>query len=65
MHLTLNQEEKLIISKVAQAAQQLGLKAFVVGGFVRDKLLGRPCKDIDIVCLGDAIILADKVSLLD
>lgn len=64
MHLTLTKEERFIISKVAQAAQQLGLKAFVVGGFVRDKLLGRLCKDIDIVCLGDAIVLAEKVSSL-
>lgn len=64
MHLTLTKEEVFIISKVAQSAQQLGLKAFVVGGFVRDKLLGRPCKDVDIVCMGDAIELAEMVSSL-
>ncbi|MFN5423226.1 MAG: HD domain-containing protein, partial [bacterium] len=64
MHLTLDPKEKFIISKVAEAAKELGLASFVVGGFVRDKLLGRPCKDIDIVCLGDAIALAEKVSSL-
>ena len=64
MQFILDQNEKLIISTVAEAAEQVGVKAFVVGGFVRDKLLGRPCKDIDIVCLGDAIALAERVSSL-
>ena len=64
MQVQLEQQEKVIIGKVAEAAKHLSLPAFVVGGFVRDKLLGRPCKDIDIVCLGDAIALANKVSEL-
>ncbi len=50
--------ESKIIKKVAEAALKLNVEAFVVGGFVRDKLIGRDCKDIDIVCLGDAIELA-------
>ena len=62
MQVKLEQLESLIIGKVAEAANQLQLPAFVVGGFVRDKLLGRPCKDIDVVCLGDAIALANAVS---
>lgn len=64
MQVKLEKLEILIIGKVAEAAKQLSLPAFVVGGFVRDQLLGRPCKDIDIVCLGDAIALANKVSEL-
>ena len=64
MQVQLEQQEKVIIGKVAEAAKHLSLPAFVVGGFVRDKLLGRPCKDIDIVCLGDAIALANKASEL-
>ncbi len=64
MQVQLEQQEKVIIGKVAEAAKHLSLPAFVVGGFVRDKLLGRPCKDIDIVCLGDAIALANKTSEL-
>ena len=64
MQVKLEKLETLIIGKVAEAASQLQLPAFVVGGFVRDKLLGRPCKDIDVVCLGDAIALANKVSEL-
>jgi len=64
MQVKLEKLETLIIGKVAEAASQLQLPAFVVGGFVRDKLLGRLCKDIDVVCLGDAIELANKVSEL-
>ena len=64
MQVKLENLETVIIGKVAEAAKHLSLPAFVVGGFVRDKLLGRPCKDIDIVCLGDAIALANKVSEL-
>lgn len=37
-------------------------KVFVIGGFVRDLLLNRPCKDIDIVIEGSGIELAEKVA---
>jgi len=58
MPISLTSQESLIIKQVAEATSTLGVQAFVVGGFVRDKLIGRNCKDIDIVCLGDAIELA-------
>jgi len=35
---------------------------FVVGGYVRDLLLGKVSKDIDVVCLGSGIDLARKVA---
>ena len=60
MPFYLTAEEQSIISKVSVAAKKLGVRTFIVGGFVRDRLLGRPCKDIDIVCLGDAILLAEE-----
>ncbi len=47
---------------VAQAAQKLGVEAYVVGGYVRDFLLERECKDIDIVCVGSGIKLANEVA---
>ena len=64
MLLQLSNHEKKIIELVSIAANSLGIRAFVVGGFVRDKLLGRPCMDIDIVCLGDAIELANAYQAL-
>ncbi len=47
---------------VAQSAREIGVPAYVVGGFVRDRLLGRPTKDIDIVCVGDGILLAETMA---
>jgi len=52
MNLLCSDKELFIIKKTAQAAKELGIKAWVVGGFVRDKLLNRPTKDIDIVNQG-------------
>jgi putative nucleotidyltransferase with HDIG domain len=40
------------------------VEAYVVGGFVRDLVLKRPSKDIDIVCLGSGIELAKKTQAL-
>lgn len=62
MNISYTTEEKIIIGKIAAAAQSLSLNACLVGGFVRDKLLNRPVKDIDVVCLGDAIQLAHAVA---
>ena len=50
--------------KVSHAATQLGQPAYVIGGFVRDKILGRPTKDVDIVTVGDGIALAHEVAAL-
>lgn len=45
---------------IAQCAASLQLQAFVIGGFVRDALLGTACKDVDIVTDGDGIELAQE-----
>lgn len=62
MNLPCSHNELMVLQKVAGAARDLGMDAWVVGGFVRDKLLGRPTKDIDIVCIGDGIALAEKTA---
>ena len=41
---------------------QQGVRAFVIGGYVRDCFLGRPSKDIDIVVEGSGIAIAEAVA---
>lgn len=53
-----------IFSMIGKAADNLALESYVIGGFVRDQLLNRPCKDIDVVCLGSGIDLAIEVARL-
>ncbi len=53
-----------VFKKIAEAATQLNTDAYVIGGFVRDLLLDRPSKDIDVVTSGDGIQLAGKVAEL-
>ncbi|MBQ3644421.1 MAG: CCA tRNA nucleotidyltransferase [Candidatus Riflebacteria bacterium] len=50
-----------LLTQIGQIAEELGLKAYVVGGFVRDLLLGKANFDIDIMVEGDAIPFATKV----
>ncbi|MCD8208652.1 MAG: HD domain-containing protein [Bacteroidales bacterium] len=50
-----------IFRTVSVAARESGVRAFVIGGFVRDCFLGRPCKDIDIVVEGSGIALAERI----
>ncbi len=58
--------EKEIINKIAEIANPLtsagGGAAYLVGGYLRDKILRRVCHDIDIVVEGDALSLAKNVA---
>ena len=47
-----------IFSIVSEVAAEQGVRAFVIGGYVRDCFLGRQSKDIDIVVEGSGIRLA-------
>lgn len=62
MNFTETLNNNPIFQLVADSAQQLNVRAFVVGGFVRDLILNRPSKDIDIVCVGSGIELAELVA---
>jgi poly(A) polymerase len=58
----LDTAERKILDIISDCGQQLNYPVFAIGGFVRDRLIGRPSKDIDIVCLGDGIKLAQEVA---
>ncbi|MGI8581849.1 MAG: tRNA nucleotidyltransferase, partial [Chitinophagaceae bacterium] len=62
MYINCSNKELFILQKIADAATELNMPCFLVGGFVRDKILGRATKDIDIVCVGDGISLAENVA---
>jgi poly(A) polymerase len=62
MDVFCTETEQIILQKIATAAQALQVPCYAIGGFVRDKILERPTKDIDVVCVGDGIALAHKVA---
>lgn len=62
MEITCTEKEKWLLNKVALAAEKLQVETYLIGGFVRDKLLGRETKDADIVCVGDGIELAKETA---
>ncbi len=51
-----------VFGLVSKAAKHLGVEAYVVGGWVRDLLLERPSKDIDVVVVGNGIELAAYIT---
>ena len=51
-----------ILTIIGAIADENNIKAYAVGGFVRDIILTRNIDDIDIVCLGKGIFLAEKVA---
>lgn len=51
-----------VFTLIGDLVDQQGLKCFVIGGYVRDLILGRSSKDIDIVVLGSGIELARQVA---
>jgi poly(A) polymerase len=62
MDISCTKEEISLFEHIAAAAAKLDVRCYLIGGFVRDKLIGRPTKDADIVCTGDGIALAHEVA---
>lgn len=54
--------ERKIFELIKESAIELGFPTYVVGGYVRDRLLARESKDMDIVCVGSGIELAEQLS---
>jgi len=51
-----------LLQRIGAVADELGVEAYAVGGFVRDVIMGRAGKDIDIVVVGDGIAFARAVA---
>ena len=57
-----NSKHGKILSTAGKLAFDEKISAYVVGGYVRDMLLGRSSNDIDIMVEGDGIEFAKKLS---
>jgi len=55
-------QERKVFELIQNCAEELGFPTYVVGGYVRDRLLARPSKDMDIVCIGSGIQLAQNIA---
>ena len=62
MQIPCTDKELFVFDKIAAAADKLQLPSYLIGGFVRDKIIGRATKDADIMCIGDGIALAHEVA---
>jgi putative nucleotidyltransferase with HDIG domain len=62
MEIPCTNTELLLFEKIAEIAARRRVEVYVIGGFVRDKIIGRPTSDADIVCIGNAIELANEVA---
>ena len=62
MNIDLSPREITLLQAIGACAKTLGYPAYAVGGFVRDKVLGRHSGDIDIVCVGSGVALAEEVA---
>ncbi len=51
-----------VFKVAAEIVTEENLEAYVIGGYVRDLILGRPSKDIDIVVVGNGLDLAKKIA---
>lgn len=61
----MNFKERLsspIFLEITQAADKLNLQCYLIGGYVRDLIIGRESKDIDVVCVGSGITLAEALA---
>jgi poly(A) polymerase len=59
---TLEHLQLPVFKQISRIAQAQGVRAFVIGGYVRDFFLRRPSKDIDVVVEGSGIALAEALA---
>ncbi len=58
-----NSTEEAVLKAVRQSLHTQGLDGYIIGGYVRDRVLNIPTKDIDIVVVGDGISVAIATSI--
>lgn len=61
-HLVRTANEASLFKAVSEVAAQQGQRVYVVGGFVRDAILGRANTDVDLVTVGSGVELAERVT---
>ena len=59
----INKDELKLFKTISEIAEKNNSKAYVIGGFVRDLLLNRYSKDIDVTVVGNGIEIAEQVNL--
>lgn len=62
MEIAFTSYELFVAKRIAQKAEEIAVPCWIIGGFVRDKMLDRTTQEMDIVCLGDGIALAHAVA---
>jgi len=62
MEIRCSDSELEVFKKISDAAKALNVPCYLIGGFVRDKILERPTKDADFVCVGDGMLLATEAA---
>lgn len=62
MNWNFNSTEEEVLQALRRATTAQCVDAYLIGGYVRDKMLQRPTKDMDIVCIGNGIQLATRVA---
>lgn len=54
--------QKPIFRLLSEVADEMQMPCFLIGGYVRDLLLGRPTNDIDVVVRGSGVLFAEQVA---
>ena len=62
MKLSIEPDALLLLTKLSNFLAEQDIQSYVVGGFVRDVLLGRETADIDIALVADALEITPKLA---
>jgi len=62
LKLSIQPSASLLLTRISHFLTEQGIKSYLIGGLVRDMLLGRDTADIDIAVVADALEVAPKVA---